>query len=336
MTDGDEARRALARARVPSPCSAAGGRGRTVQRGCSPSRLHAVGDQPSRSQAWSGSSGCGSSSASTARRRSASRSRARRCSRTPLRSRHASAPRRPTSTRSRAGWAGRAEDRRLRERSARDSSRRFSSGSSGVFPEHRRRAPRGTARPRLLRALERGVLDVAFVDLPVPPGPSGPRPSSQSLYVLVARVGSEYAGMCPRGRSPTWRACRWWRSRVQRIDPVAGQLRAIGLDANVVIRSDYNEAVQGYAAAGLGVGLMPRLAVNFEDERTVVIELGDLVPPRRIAAAWHPERTPSRGRQGADHDRDRGRLEPRRARTLGRLGRGDLGALGVTAATIAA
>jgi DNA-binding transcriptional LysR family regulator len=38
---------------------------------------------------------------------------------------------------------------------------------------------------------------------------------------------------------------------------------------------------------------MPRLAVNFEDEHTVVLELGDLVPPRQIGIAWHAERTPS-------------------------------------------
>jgi DNA-binding transcriptional LysR family regulator len=61
----------------------------------------------------------------------------------------------------------------------------------------------------------------------------------------------------------------------------------------VVLRSDYNEAVQGYAAAGLGVALMPRLAVNLEDERTVAIGLGELVPPRRIAIAWHADRVPS-------------------------------------------
>jgi DNA-binding transcriptional LysR family regulator len=113
-------------------------------------------------------------------------------------------------------------------------------------------------------------------------------------YVLVAQAGSEQARMCPPrtlaelARLPlvAFRACK-------RIDPIAGQLRAIGLEANVVLRSDYNEAVQGYAATGLGVALMPRLAVNFEDERTVAIELGDLVPPRQIAVAWHAERTPS-------------------------------------------
>jgi DNA-binding transcriptional LysR family regulator len=145
-----------------------------------------------------------------------------------------------------------------------------------------------------LRSLERGVLDVAFIDLPAPPGPFETAPVLAEPYVLVARAGSEYAQMCPPrtlaelARLPlvAFRACK-------RVEPLAGQLRAIGLDANVVIRSDYNEAVQGYAAAGLGVALMPRLAVNVDDERTVLIELGDLVPPRRIATAWHTERTPS-------------------------------------------
>lgn len=145
-----------------------------------------------------------------------------------------------------------------------------------------------------LRSLERGVLDLAFVDLPLPSGPFETTPVLTEPYVLVAQAGSEYARMCPPrtvadlARLPlvAFRACK-------RIDAVAGQLRATGLEANVVLRSDYNEAVQGYAAAGLGVALMPRLAVNFDDERTVVIELGELVPPRRIAVAWHADRTPA-------------------------------------------
>jgi molybdate transport repressor ModE-like protein len=145
-----------------------------------------------------------------------------------------------------------------------------------------------------LRSLERGVMDVAFVDLPLPPGPFETAPVLTDPYVLVAQAGSEQARMCPPrslaelARLPlvAFRACK-------RIDSVAGQLRAIGVEANVVLRSDYNEAVQGYAATGLGVALMPRLAVNFDDERTVAIELGDLVSPRQIAVAWHGDRAPS-------------------------------------------
>lgn len=145
-----------------------------------------------------------------------------------------------------------------------------------------------------LRSLERGVMDLAFVDLPLAAGPLETAPVLTDPYVLLVQAGSEQARMCPPrtlaelARLPlvAFRACK-------RIDSVAGQLRAIGLEANVVLRSDYNEAVQGYAATGLGMALMPRLAVNFEDTRTVAIELGDLVPPRQIAVAWHGDRAPS-------------------------------------------
>jgi DNA-binding transcriptional LysR family regulator len=145
-----------------------------------------------------------------------------------------------------------------------------------------------------LRSLERGVLDLAFVDLPLPPGPFETTVVLTDPYVLVAQAGSEHARMCPPrtlvelARLPlvAFRACK-------RIDSVSEQLRTIGLGTNVVLRSDYNEAVQSYAAAGVGVALMPRLAVNFDDQRTVVIELGDLVPPRQIAVAWHADRAPS-------------------------------------------
>jgi DNA-binding transcriptional LysR family regulator len=62
---------------------------------------------------------------------------------------------------------------------------------------------------------------------------------------------------------------------------------------NLVFQSDYNEVVQGFAAAGLGIALMPRLAVNPQDERTAIIELGDLIPPREVAVVWHDERPAS-------------------------------------------
>jgi hypothetical protein len=42
---------------------------------------------------------------------------------------------------------------------------------------------------------------------------------------------------------------------------------------------------------------MPRLSVNYDDPRTVVIGLGDLIPPRQIAVAWHTERVASEAAQ---------------------------------------
>ena len=35
---------------------------------------------------------------------------------------------------------------------------------------------------------------------------------------------------------------------------------------------------------------MPRLAVNPRDNRTAIVELEGLIPPRDIALAWHAER----------------------------------------------
>jgi DNA-binding transcriptional LysR family regulator len=77
------------------------------------------------------------------------------------------------------------------------------------------------------------------------------------------------------------------------VDIVLDEFRRAGVELNVVLRSDYNEALQEFAATGLGVALMPRLAVNPHDERTTIIELGSLVPPRQIALAWHCDRTMS-------------------------------------------
>jgi DNA-binding transcriptional LysR family regulator len=114
-------------------------------------------------------------------------------------------------------------------------------------------------------------------------------------WVLVAQAGSQQAALLAGrlslraiGRVPlvTFRAAR-------AIEPVLSQFRAAGVELDVVLQSDYNDAVQELAAAGAGVALMPRLAVNPHDERTATIELGDLIAPREIAVAWNSDRTPS-------------------------------------------
>lgn len=145
----------------------------------------------------------------------------------------------------------------------------------------------------LLRQVERGLLDLAFTLFPLPPGPFHSRIVLRDPWVLVAQTGSEHASLPSRCLSLRWigelplvsfRAPR-------AIDPVLDQFRAAGIEPKLVLQSDYNDAVQELAAAGAGVALMPRLAVNPHDERTTTIELGDLLPPREVAVAWHSERT---------------------------------------------
>jgi DNA-binding transcriptional LysR family regulator len=57
-----------------------------------------------------------------------------------------------------------------------------------------------------------------------------------------------------------------------------------------VFRSDDNGTVQGLVAAGVGIGIMPRLAVDEGDPTIEVVDLGDRVPPRLIGLAWHRDR----------------------------------------------
>jgi molybdate transport repressor ModE-like protein len=144
-------------------------------------------------------------------------------------------------------------------------------------------------------AVERGELDLAFTLLPVPPGPLETRVVMRDPWVLVVHADSELASRAPGSftleeivglplvcfRTP------------RALGAVPGTFRDAGLDPRVVSRSDYNDAVQELVAEGRGVGLLPRLCVNPRDERTELIELGGVLPPREIALAWHRDRSPS-------------------------------------------
>jgi DNA-binding transcriptional LysR family regulator len=145
-----------------------------------------------------------------------------------------------------------------------------------------------------LQALERGALDIAFTVLPLPPGPLETELVLKDPWVLVLPVGSEQPGLstpptlCEIAELPL--VC--FRSP-RAVDFALRPFRAAGLEPTILFQSDYNVAVQGLAAVGFGVALMPRLAVNPHDERTAIIELGSLIPPREVAVAWHCDRARS-------------------------------------------
>jgi LysR substrate binding domain len=71
---------------------------------------------------------------------------------------------------------------------------------------------------------------------------------------------------------------------------VDAHFRARGLEPRYVFRSDENGTVRGLVAAGVGIGIVPRLAVDPQDERVLALELGPTVAPRVIALAWHSDR----------------------------------------------
>jgi DNA-binding transcriptional LysR family regulator len=142
----------------------------------------------------------------------------------------------------------------------------------------------------LLRSLERGLLDLAFAVEPVPPGPFESAPVLSDPWVLVARAGAEPAAES-HARALAAGSLRLMCFRSPRqLEPAIRHLRRQGIELHVVLRSDYNTVLQELAAAGIGVALMPRLAVDLNDERITVVEVDALIPPRQIAIVWHTDR----------------------------------------------
>jgi LysR family transcriptional regulator, transcription activator of glutamate synthase operon len=65
-----------------------------------------------------------------------------------------------------------------------------------------------------------------------------------------------------------------------------------GVEPSIVYRSDDNGTVLAFVAAGTGIALVPRLALDGTDERTRVLDIDGLVAPRRVGLVWHREREP--------------------------------------------
>jgi molybdate transport repressor ModE-like protein len=143
----------------------------------------------------------------------------------------------------------------------------------------------------LLDALHSGRLDMTFADLPLPEGPfawdellSDPcvllvpsrsplaeRPGAPSLrevaqLPLVARTGSRFQ---------------------ERVDDA---LAAHGGRPLPIRRVEFDWGVHALVASEYGVAVLPRLNVDAADQHTVAVDLGDVLPPRRLGLVWNRER----------------------------------------------
>jgi DNA-binding transcriptional LysR family regulator len=145
----------------------------------------------------------------------------------------------------------------------------------------------------LLRSLEKGLLDVCFGVLPIPAGPFETRTVLSDPWVLVTRAGSKEEARSRVASLTTGTLPLLCYRSARALEPALRHLHREGMEPDVVLRSDYNAVLQELAAAGLGVALLPRLAVDLDDPRTTVIEVGSIVPPREIAVIWHRDRAAS-------------------------------------------
>ncbi len=145
----------------------------------------------------------------------------------------------------------------------------------------------------LLRLIEGGELDVAFVMLPIKHALFEMLPLFQDPYVLMVRADwevarnhikptlSDVASMPLIGHNP---------NRCQR--RIEGALcGGGGARPRVVVRTDDNATVQRLVAEGLGCALVPALAVDPKDDSVTFLRTDPQLPPRVIGAAWHRNRT---------------------------------------------
>ncbi|MFL5945985.1 MAG: LysR family transcriptional regulator [Gaiellaceae bacterium] len=147
----------------------------------------------------------------------------------------------------------------------------------------------------LVQALERGEIDLCFVDLPLRVGGNlHTQALATDEYVLVLPRN----GRCPRGeplhpvelRGLSLIGFKSSGSTQRVID----QLRTDGIEPHFVVRSDDNNVVQGFVAAGFGAALIPRLTAELLSGSFDVRPFEPALPPRIIALAWKEDLDASR------------------------------------------
>jgi len=142
----------------------------------------------------------------------------------------------------------------------------------------------------LLELLERGELDVAFAELPLPEGPIEGTRLLEDPFVLVVPEDHDFAML---DRPLTLEelaelplialACR---SRARLSDT----FELSGLSPRIVREVEDGGTLIGLVLAGLGLGLMPRLAADIQGKPLLAIPIEARVAPRVVAIAWHRDR----------------------------------------------
>lgn len=143
----------------------------------------------------------------------------------------------------------------------------------------------------LMRMVEFGEVDLTFMSFPVAEGPFSTIELLRDPYVLVVPPDSPLVG---RPERPTLREVAklpliGYRERESH-DALETRLRARGIEARIVFRSDDNGTVHGLVAEGFGAALIPRLSVDRHRDDVRVLELGSRFTPRLIGIAWHRDR----------------------------------------------
>jgi DNA-binding transcriptional LysR family regulator len=155
------------------------------------------------------------------------------------------------------------------------------------WPDVRLRPTEAPADLPLYDAVERGDVELSFVELPVPAGPFDVFELMADPYVLVVRRDSRLAQSDVTLADLTGPLIG--HTECRGLARVEAQLRARGIEPEFAFRSDVNATIQALVGAGLGAAVLPVLAVDPTDPLTTMRELPG-IPPRVLAIVRHRDR----------------------------------------------
>jgi DNA-binding transcriptional LysR family regulator len=169
-----------------------------------------------------------------------------------------------------------------------------------VLPAFARACPEFRVQPTetetdtpLFSLLEQRELDLMFSELPGIAGPFEGVELMEDPFILLVPVQSPLAMQDgPRSLEDIRQLPLIGFSDSRAQTEMLHTLAAGGLDARFACRADTSPALQALVAAGLGVAIVPYLAIDSMYPGTTVVELEEL-PARRIWLLWHRDHAPS-------------------------------------------
>jgi molybdate transport repressor ModE-like protein len=147
----------------------------------------------------------------------------------------------------------------------------------------------------LLRMVERGELDLTFAALPLQDGPFEAAALLEDPCVLVVPRDAPLVSTPSHEQWAGLDLIGFCRGRL--ITAAEERLRRMGVEPQIVFRTDDNGTMQRLVAAGFGAALAPRLTVDEADPTIRVVPL-DGFPSRLIGLAWHRDRLRSPALEG--------------------------------------
>ena len=142
----------------------------------------------------------------------------------------------------------------------------------------------------LLELLENGELDVAFAELPLPEGMLEATRLLEDPYVLVVPESHAFAKLDRPLALEELADAALVTFRCRSSARLTEALALHGATPRCVREVEDGATLHGFVRAGLGLGLVPRLAADVAGKPLLAVPVEAKLPPRVVAIAWHRDR----------------------------------------------